>query len=363
MRLFEMDTIITGVNSSVWLTLDDYKALLLAERTQLRLDSHRAGFALTLTEGEITARIDKPLGEDEGFSIRAGNITIGVRGTVFTVIREGDLVTVTVESGVVAVTDRRGNLLAALVGGETERFDAEAGELLADGETPQQSADAGGTGTEPAPEGGQPVPDTAQPPGTDAPGTDAPTEPGATPTTAPAAPEATPTTAPAQTPTPTQATDTPAPNATPTPAQGTAPTPTQAQQQPPAATATPTPTTAPTPTPVSMPDGYGVWEYYNWRYEGEWKNGKPNGYGTLYWHRSMPLPDDGNPYHLIGTVLIGNFTDGFANGAMTEIQERVDGLRATWSFTANMGTSVEYELQQTIVTDTATHYLSRILDP
>jgi hypothetical protein len=65
------------------------------------------GFILTLTEGKVTARIDKPLYDDEEFTIKAGGLALSVRGTIFTVALEnlGIIATVSVERGEVAVID------------------------------------------------------------------------------------------------------------------------------------------------------------------------------------------------------------------------------------------------------------------
>lgn len=124
MRLFNLDTVKTAAASSAWLTLDEHKAAQLGEQTVLRVDRRSSGFALTLTAGEITARIDRPLDDGESFNVYAGNLTMGVRGTVFTVRLEDDIVTVEVERGVVAVLDAAGEEVAVLTGGESEQFNA-----------------------------------------------------------------------------------------------------------------------------------------------------------------------------------------------------------------------------------------------
>jgi hypothetical protein len=54
-------------------------------------------------------------------------------------------------------------------------------------------------------------------------------------------------------------------------------------------------------------DGYGVWDNGNYRYEGEWRNGKPNGYGVYTFSRS----DDGRTYD---ERLEAEWVDGLPNG-------------------------------------------------
>jgi ferric-dicitrate binding protein FerR (iron transport regulator) len=129
MRLRNLDTMQTAAASSSWLTLDENKAVQLGEQTGLRVDRQALGFALTLLKGEITAQIEKPLDSDESFTVHAGNITLGVRGTVFTVRFGADMVvTVSVEKGVVAVMDASGNEIDELREGDTRSYNAETTE-------------------------------------------------------------------------------------------------------------------------------------------------------------------------------------------------------------------------------------------
>lgn len=126
MRLVNQDIMQTAAASSSWLTLDEYKAVQLGEKTNLQVDKQASKLALTLTKGEITARIDKPLDADESFSVYVGNITLGVRGTVFTVRFDGvSTVTVSVESGVVAVMDSSGKDIDELHENESRTYNTE----------------------------------------------------------------------------------------------------------------------------------------------------------------------------------------------------------------------------------------------
>jgi len=135
MRLINQDVVLTAAASTAWLTLDEFKAAQLAELTRLRVDRQPAGFKLALLAGEITSQIDKPLDDDDSFTVTAANLVFGVRGTVFTVRNEGNVVTLSVETGVVEVTDLSGNIVAVLSDGETAQFHAETGALITGGAT------------------------------------------------------------------------------------------------------------------------------------------------------------------------------------------------------------------------------------
>ena len=128
MRLVNLDALLTAAVSSSWLTLDEFKAVELGELTGLQVDKQGNGFVLTLTKGEITAQIDKPLNDSESFTVHAGNLTLGVRGTVFTVRLEDDIVTISVKSGIVFVTNAAGDEIAELTIGEARSFYADSTE-------------------------------------------------------------------------------------------------------------------------------------------------------------------------------------------------------------------------------------------
>jgi hypothetical protein len=88
---------------------------------------------------------------------------------------------------------------------------------------------------------------------------------------------------------------------------------------------------------VDMPDGYGVWEWPPFRYEGEWKDGKPNGQGTLYETVSPPENKQAGYTYPVEIILQGNFSDGLAHGTTTMIWFMEHGETHTWTFTADMG--------------------------
>jgi hypothetical protein len=127
MRLNNLDTVKTNNASAARLKLDADKSVELKELTALRIDLLASGFALTLLEGEVETRIDKPLGNGESFHIYAGNIVMGVRGTVFTANYDPvtDILVVSVDSGTVTIADRAtGEELAVLNAGQSWQYDA-----------------------------------------------------------------------------------------------------------------------------------------------------------------------------------------------------------------------------------------------
>jgi hypothetical protein len=188
---------------------------------------------LTLVKGEIRAEINKPLTDNEDFTVKAGNLALAVRGTVFTANYTNSRVKVHVESGVVAVLDAQGNEIAELGAGESGEY--EAGEA----ETPTLE-DGQGQG-----------PDESEQTGNDS--------------------------------TPSDRPDFPA-------------------------------------------DGYGVWEYGQYRYEGEWRNGKPNGYGVY----SYSWSDDGRDYD---ERLEAEWVDGLPNGEAKLSEHGVDHERSMeWDY-------------------------------
>jgi hypothetical protein len=137
----------TGNDSSAWLSLDDSKAIELAELTALRVDRGRRGFNLTLAYGEIKTQINEPLASNEDFTIQAGNLALAVRGTVFTTNYRDGILKVAVESGEVAVLDEHGNELERL--GPSESGEYEAGEAPDSGAV--SSAESQGVQISPSP--------------------------------------------------------------------------------------------------------------------------------------------------------------------------------------------------------------------
>ncbi|MDR0220206.1 MAG: FecR family protein, partial [Lachnospiraceae bacterium] len=116
--------------SAAWLLLEEDRAVELGENSALHIDRQSKGFVLTLTAGEVTARIDKPLSDGEEFTVKAGNLALAVRGTIFTVRIDGAIVTVSVERGEVAVIDSSGNELTTIGEDESVSFDTSAGNAV-----------------------------------------------------------------------------------------------------------------------------------------------------------------------------------------------------------------------------------------
>jgi hypothetical protein len=130
-----------------------------------------------------------------------------------------------------------------------------------------------------------------------------------------------------------------------TPSGGT-PTPSPTPSQ--SGTTEPTGTQEPTTTPddsggvdcniIGCPhDGYGVYQYNNiWRYEGEWKDCKPNGQGTVFIDGSEQYQE-----------ITGNYIDGYADGTITVFMIMRDNNNdeTTYSVDVVMGNSTVAEVE------------------
>ncbi len=81
--------------------------------------------------------------------------------------------------------------------------------------------------------------------------------------------------------------------------------------------------------------GYGVWVYENFRYEGYWENGMPNGEGTLY--ESVTPGNEPGMHYAVQTITEGNWVDGFADGEIVHTFCMEDGQNHTWGFPVAMG--------------------------
>jgi predicted nucleic acid-binding Zn ribbon protein len=110
----------------------------------------------------------------------------------------------------------------------------------------------------------------------------------------------------------------------------------------PAETSTTAPATNPTTPPGNVPtpsgstpmsDGHGVYTAVSGeQYEGQWKNGKPNGQGTVTW-----VPSESH------VTVSGTFVDGFLHGTVTLIMINENVGTGTFVFEVNMGTAVSQE--------------------
>lgn len=87
---------------------------------------------------------------------------------------------------------------------------------------------------------------------------------------------------------------------------------------------------------LPIPDGYAVYEWDHYRYEGEWKNGMPNGWGTV-----TDLKDYGE--NNLNTTT-GNFSNGLAHGEITYVMYWENDRTETFVFEANMGKAIADEI-------------------
>jgi RNA polymerase sigma factor (sigma-70 family) len=123
-------------------------------------------------------------------------------------------------------------------------------------------------------------------------------------------------------------------------------TPTTTPTETPTQTAEPTPSLSPTPEPSPTPtatepgpgfSGYGDWEYQfggnTYRYDGEWKDGKPNGQG------SVAIAFE-NVEIAISQTLTGTFVDGLCHGKITSTVVYSDSTTAE-ELDVNMGARVD----------------------
>jgi hypothetical protein len=130
MRLMNLDTLRTMAESAAWLLLEEDRAVELGENSALHIDRQSKGFVLTLTEGEVTARLDRQLNDGEEFTVKVGGLALSVRGTIFTAWLDGAIVTVNVERGEVAVIDSGGNELMTIGEDENISFDTNDGNAV-----------------------------------------------------------------------------------------------------------------------------------------------------------------------------------------------------------------------------------------
>ena len=85
--------------------------------------------------------------------------------------------------------------------------------------------------------------------------------------------------------------------------------------------------------------GFGVWIYHNFRYEGYFRDGLPNGEGVLY--QAKPIPSDRKNDLSYATTIVtqGTFVDGYANGLVAHTWYMEHGDVHTWRFETDMGYS------------------------
>ena len=83
--------------------------------------------------------------------------------------------------------------------------------------------------------------------------------------------------------------------------------------------------------------GWGIWTYRNFRYEGYFVDGVPNGEGTLYEARVPPEQRREGVTYFILIIISGVFENGVVNGEITDIRHREDGKIHHWSYSVTHG--------------------------
>jgi len=86
--------------------------------------------------------------------------------------------------------------------------------------------------------------------------------------------------------------------------------------------------------------GYGVWAYHQYRYEGDFANGFPNGTGSLQISMVCGGHDDGMRCAILITTH-GTFVNGYAHGPITHVWNFCTGHIATWNYVVDMGYPTE----------------------
>ena len=83
--------------------------------------------------------------------------------------------------------------------------------------------------------------------------------------------------------------------------------------------------------------GWGVWTYRNYRYEGWWENGLPNGEGTLYKIHNLPVERDERYTYALDDNVSGFFTDGTITGEAPYEWNMEDGEVHQWMVLLEQG--------------------------
>ena len=116
-RLREGQRLRSDASGRALLRLEGVSSILVAESSDVTLESLSQGTLLRLTSGSLTARVTKRP-KDEPFLVAAGRYTVKVVGTIFTVEQKGDRTTVSVREGVVDVRDERAPVARIMAGAE-----------------------------------------------------------------------------------------------------------------------------------------------------------------------------------------------------------------------------------------------------
>ncbi|MCL2079872.1 MAG: zinc ribbon domain-containing protein [Oscillospiraceae bacterium] len=97
-----------------------------------------------------------------------------------------------------------------------------------------------------------------------------------------------------------------------------------------------------------MPSGYGEWVYHNFRYEGQWENGKPNGEGVLGLLNDVGLDRQPDMNYMDAAVVNAYWIDGLAYGTISMTWFMEDGSVFTWVLEVSEGYPLTEERVWTI---------------
>ncbi|MDR2547301.1 MAG: hypothetical protein LBC96_07310 [Lachnospiraceae bacterium] len=85
--------------------------------------------------------------------------------------------------------------------------------------------------------------------------------------------------------------------------------------------------------------GWGIWLYHNFRYEGYFSDGLPNGEGVLYRANAEPANLDADSSYAMIVITQGAFVDGYAHGMVKHTWIHNTNSVSTWNIEMNMGHS------------------------
>ncbi|MDR2569959.1 MAG: hypothetical protein LBD23_06640 [Oscillospiraceae bacterium] len=85
--------------------------------------------------------------------------------------------------------------------------------------------------------------------------------------------------------------------------------------------------------------GWGIWLYHNFRYEGYFVDGLPNGEGVLYRANAEPANLDADSSYAMIIITEGTFVDGYAHGMVRHTWIHNTNSTSIWNIDMNMGYS------------------------
>ena len=81
MKVYNGYTVETGTSSSVYITLDDEKAIQLGSRSKVKLKKSGKKLEVSLISGDLYYGVEAPLKKNESLEIKTTNMVTGVRGS------------------------------------------------------------------------------------------------------------------------------------------------------------------------------------------------------------------------------------------------------------------------------------------